>query len=136
MFWGPLWDFDLTLLNTGEGEEEDTRFGFNNTETPWIDHLRDSDPLFDEILVQQWNKLDLLLTELTAEGGVLDQMETDRKFTRNKKSATVKGYGRTSKRVTNLKAKKKYFIRIRTYKKIGKKTYWSGWSKIQTVTIR
>ena len=77
LFWGPLWDFDLTLLSTGEGEEGNTRFGFNNTQMSWFDRLRDSDPLFDEILVQQWDKLDPLLTELTSEGGIMDQMEAE-----------------------------------------------------------
>jgi hypothetical protein len=62
------------------------------------------------------------------------QLATDRNFTKNKRTKTVKGYRNTSKKVTNLKAKKKYYIRIRTYKKTGKKTYWSKWSKLQTVT--
>jgi hypothetical protein len=62
------------------------------------------------------------------------QLATDGNFTKNKRTKTVKGYRNTSKKVTNLKAKKKYYIRIRTYKKTGKKTYWSKWSKLQTVT--
>ena len=62
------------------------------------------------------------------------QLATDGNFTKNKRTKTVKGYRNTSKKVTNLKAKKKYYIRIRTYKKTGKKKYWSKWSKLQTVT--
>ena len=49
------------------------------------------------------------------------QLATDGNFTKNKRTKTVKGYRNTSKKVTNLKAKKKYYIRIRTYKKTGKK---------------
>ena len=77
LFWGPLWDFDLTLLNTGEGEEEGTRFGFNNTMMPWFDRLRVSDPEFTDLLKQQWEDLDPMLTELTREGGKLDQMKEE-----------------------------------------------------------
>ena len=37
---------------------------------------------------------------------------------------------------TKLKPKKKYYVRIRTYKKIGKKTYYSDWSKPKTVKTK
>ncbi len=77
LFWGPLWDFDLTFLKNGEGEEDGTKYGFNNTDMIWFDHLRDSDHMFDEILVQQWHELEPLLTDLTRKGGKLDQMEAE-----------------------------------------------------------
>ena len=34
----------------------------------------------------------------------------------------------------NLKAKKKYYIRVRTYKTVSGKKYYSTWSKTKTVT--
>ncbi|MDE6635309.1 MAG: hypothetical protein K2K09_01730, partial [Lachnospiraceae bacterium] len=45
-----------------------------------------------------------------------------------KKSKTQAVYGK-------LKAKKKYYVRVRTYKTISKKTYYSSWSGIKTVKI-
>ena len=40
------------------------------------------------------------------------------------------------KTISGLKAKKKYYVRIRTYKKTGTKTYTSGWSKAKAVTTK
>ena len=36
----------------------------------------------------------------------------------------------------NAIAKKEYYIRIRTYRKTGRSTYWSKWSKPQTDTTK
>lgn len=60
------------------------------------------------------------------------QAATDNKFTKNKKSATVKGYKKTSTTLKKLKAKKKYYVRMRTYMKVSGKTYYSAWSKVKT----
>ncbi|MDD5889302.1 MAG: hypothetical protein PUC69_01630 [Ruminococcus sp.] len=38
--------------------------------------------------------------------------------------------------VKNLSSKKKYYVRTRTYKKIGKIQYSSDWSKSKTVTVK
>ena len=64
------------------------------------------------------------------------QLATDSKFTKNRKTVTVKGYKKVSKKVTKLKAKKKYYIRIRTYKTVSGKNYYSGWSKVKTAKTR
>ena len=52
------------------------------------------------------------------------------------KTAMVKGAKKTSAKVGKLKAKKKYFVRVRTYKKAGGKTYYSAWSKAKTVKTK
>ena len=56
------------------------------------------------------------------------------------KTVTVKGKAKDkkilSKKVVKLKAKKKYFVRVRTFKKIGKTKYVSAWSKVKTVTTK
>ncbi len=38
--------------------------------------------------------------------------------------------------IKGLKAKKKYYVRIRTYKKVGKKKYYSQWSKVKKITTK
>lgn len=63
------------------------------------------------------------------------QYSTSKTFKTSRK-VKVKGYSNTSKKISNLKAKKKYYVRIRTYKVIGKKTYYSKWSKKKYVTTK
>ena len=46
---------------------------------------------------------------------------------------TTKAVSRT---IGNLKAKKKYYVRIRTYKTVGKTTYYSSWSASKNVTTK
>ena len=62
------------------------------------------------------------------------------KFTKGKKSITVKGYNKVSKKVTGLKAKTKYYVKVRTYKiaKVnGKNTkIYSDWSKVKTIRTK
>ena len=68
------------------------------------------------------------------------QVATDKKFKKNKKTVTIKKQKTTKTTVKKLKAKKKYFVRIRTYKtkKIkGKNTkVYSSWSKAKTVKTK
>ena len=56
------------------------------------------------------------------------------------KIVTVSKSGTTKKNITKLKAKTKYYVRVRTYKKVkvsGKnKMICSGWSKEKTVTTK
>lgn len=49
---------------------------------------------------------------------------------------TVKGYASTSKIVTGLKAGKKYYIKVRTYKIVKGVKYYSPWSRVGTVMTR
>ena len=68
------------------------------------------------------------------------QYATDKKFKKNVKNVTIKKNKTTSQTVKKLKAKKKYYVRIRTYQTIkvnGKeKKLYSDWSKIKNVTVR
>ena len=68
-------------------------------------------------------------------GGYQIQYATNSKFTGAKK-VTVSGYKSTTKTVSKLKAKKKYYVRIRGYKTIGGKKYYSDWSSKKTVTTK
>lgn len=56
------------------------------------------------------------------------QLATDKAFTKNVKNVTVKGYSAVSKKVTGLKAKTTYYVRIRTYKTVSGTNYYSPWS--------
>lgn len=50
-------------------------------------------------------------------------------FKKGNKIQTVKGYKSKTVTIKKLKSNRKYYLRIRTYTKIGKKTYYSPWSK-------
>lgn len=56
------------------------------------------------------------------------------------KTITIRNNRTTSKTISNLKAKKKYYVRVRTYKKVkvnGKsKSLYSAWSKKKSVTVK
>ena len=68
------------------------------------------------------------------------QYSTDKNFKKNNKTVTISKNSTTSKSVGKLKAKKKYYVRVRTYKtvKINGKSIriYSGWSKAKTVTTK
>ena len=66
LYWGPLWDFDLALSRM----ETDTVF--NNTQMPWLDHLRAYEPEYRKVLREEWNSLDKILKDITKKDGVLD----------------------------------------------------------------
>ena len=57
------------------------------------------------------------------------QISTVRTFSR-KKTETVKGYSKVSKTIRNLGSKRRYFVRIRTYKTVNNVKYWSAWSPV------
>ena len=64
------------------------------------------------------------------------QYSTSSSFKSGNKTVTVSGYKSTSKTVKSLKAKKKYYVRIRGYKTINGKKQYSAWSKSKTVTTK
>ena len=69
------------------------------------------------------------------------QYSTSSKFTKKvTKAITISKNKTTSKSISKLKAKKKYYVRIRTYKTVkidGKNTkIYSDWSKVKTVTTK
>ena len=78
--------------------------------------------------------------QATQTTGYQVQVATNKKFKKNKKIVTIKKQKTTKTTVKKLKAKKKYYVRVRTYKtvKINGKSIriYSGWSKAKTVTTK
>ena len=64
------------------------------------------------------------------------QYSTNSKFKKGNKSIKIKNAKTGSKKITKLKSNKKYYVRIRTYKIVNKKTYYSSWSKKKNVTTK
>lgn len=64
------------------------------------------------------------------------QYTTDAKFKKSIKTKTISKNKTTSASLGNLKSKKKYYVRIRTYKKAGNAKYYSAWSKIKKAVVK
>lgn len=69
-------------------------------------------------------------------GGYEISYSTSRKFT--KKTTVTKQAGKAATKLTvrKLKAKKKYYVRVRTYKTVKGKKYVSAWSSAKTVVTK
>ena len=80
-------------------------------------------------LVVYWNKIANV-------SGYQIQVATDKKFKKNKKTVTVAKQNASKKTVKNLKAKKKYFVRVRAYKTVNGKKSYGKWSKIKSVKTK
>ena len=64
------------------------------------------------------------------------QVATDKKFKKNKKTVNIKKQKTTKTTIKKLKAKKKYYVRIRTYKIVNGKKVYSSWSKVKSVKTK
>lgn len=74
--------------------------------------------------------------QTTQTTGYQIQYSTNSKFKKGKKTVTIKKNKTTSKKIGKLKAKKKYYVRVRTYKTVGKIKYYSSWSKAKSVKVK
>lgn len=63
------------------------------------------------------------------------QYSTNSKF-KSGRTATVSSNKTLTKKVTGLAANKKYYVRVRTYRKVGKTVYYSAWSKAVAVKTK
>ena len=79
--------------------------------------------------VVKWKKITKQVT------GYQIQYSLNSKF-KSPKTITVKGYNTTSRKITGLKSNKDYHFQMRTYRKIGGKTYYSKWSYTWDVYIQ
>ncbi len=70
----------------------------------------------------------------TKGNGYQIQYATSKNFKGTKKSV-VKGSKKKEITLSGLKKGKTYYVRIRSYKKVGKTTYYSDWSVVKTVKI-
>ena len=81
-------------------------------------------------------KLTVNWKKISKATGYQIQVATDKKFTKNLKSINISKNKTTSKKVKKLKSKKKYYVRVRTYRKVAGKKVYSGWSSVKNVKIK
>ena len=77
----------------------------------------------------KWKKQDTQTT------GYQIQYSTNNKFV-NAKTVAVSKNTTVSRKITKLKGKKKYYVRIRTYRIVSGKKYYSSWSGMKTITTK
>ena len=81
-------------------------------------------------------KLTVKWKKISKATGYQIQVATDKKFTKNKKSITISKNKTISTTIKKLKSKKKYYIRVRTYRKVGGKKVYSGWCSVKNVKTK
>lgn len=80
-------------------------------------------------LTVRWKKAAYKIT------GYEIQYCTSKDFKSGKKTLVVNG-SKTSKKISKLKSGKKYYIRMRAYRKYNNKKYYSYWSRLKAVTTK
>ena len=75
-------------------------------------------------------------TKLKQTTGYQIQYSTSSKFKSGNKTITISKNKATSKTIKKLKARKKYYVRIRTYKIVKGVKYYSTWSKTKSIKTK
>lgn len=89
--------------------------------------------------VEAGKKCATLSWKKQAKGGIKGyeiQYSTDKNFKKDVKSVTVGKTKTTTKTIKKLKSGKKYFFRIRTFKKSGSDRIYSEWSKTKNIKVK
>lgn len=73
--------------------------------------------------------------QATQTTGYQIQYSTSKTF-KSSKTKTITKTKTISKTISKLKKKKTYYVRIRTYRKVGSKKYYSSWSKVKKVKTK
>lgn len=63
------------------------------------------------------------------------QYAADSRFTKERKTVTVGKQYATRYKISGLKNKKTYYVRIRSYKRVGKKVLYSSWSTVKKIRV-
>lgn len=83
----------------------------------------------DNAFTAKWTKK---TTQVT---GYQIQYSTNSSFS-SAKTIKITSSSTVSKKITGLSDKKKYYVRIRTYKTVGSTNYYSSWSASKTITTK
>lgn len=82
----------------------------------------------------KWKKVSTPIGALYIDGYQI-QYSLKKNF-KSPKTVNVKGYNSASKKISKLKSKKTYYVRIRTFAKLGNRTYYSTWSPAKKVKTK
>lgn len=83
----------------------------------------------------KWKKLTTKMPKATVTGYQV-QYSTNKTFKTGAKTVTVKGAKKTSRKISSLKKKTTYYVRVRTYMSVGGRYYYSTWSAVKSVKTK
>lgn len=98
-----------------------------NTDTNVISYVQKQQPKISKITSPKSKTIRLKWKKINGINGYQIQYATNSKFTRGRKTIIVKKNSTVSKTIKKLKRKKTYYVRIRAYKKLKGRTYYSKW---------
>lgn len=111
-----------------------TSFRYDDTKHTY-DQIRLYAPSIKKVESKKKGKLRIKWLKRAKVDGYQIQYSTKRNFKKNKKTVLAKKNA-TSAQIKKLKRKKRYYIRIRSYKSFAHKKYYSNWSKVKTIKIK
>ena len=97
-----------------------------NPKTTWVKKLTAGTNQFKVV----WDKRTVQTT------GYQIQYSTSSTFRSGNVTKTVSNAKTTTLTVKKLKAKKLYYVRVRTYRKVSGKTYYSAWSAVKKIKTK
>ena len=110
--------------------------------TPALGHdlvkIEDTKPKKTKIKKVKASKkaLTVIWNKVSGVKGYQVQVATDKKFKKNKKTVTIKKRKTTKITRKKLKARKKYYVRVRTYKTVNGKKVYSSWSNVKNTKTK
>ena len=79
--------------------------------------------------------VDVTWNKVNGVSGYQIQYSTSSKF-ENYKVATINSSSKLSRRISPLSPGKYYYLRMRTYRRTGGRTYYGGWSSVQRIKVK
>jgi hypothetical protein len=107
----------------------------NDTATEQVNVAKPKSAKFKKVKSAK-NAISVEWKKVSGVKGYQVQVATDKKFKKNKKTVNIKKQKATKTTVKKLKAKKKYYVRVRTYKIVNGKKVYSSWSKVKSVKTK
>ena len=121
------------LLISGSGENISLQL-VNNQQSPTLKAVSIKKPVAGKkSMIVRWKKLSK--NDRKKISKIQIQYSTDKKFRKNVKT-TYAGKTAEKKKIKNLKRRKRYYIRVRAYKKNSTGVQISKWSKVKNVKLK
>ena len=121
------------LLISGSGENISLQL-VNNQQSPTLKAVSIKKPVAGKkSMIVRWKKLSK--NDRKKISKIQIQYSTDKKFRKNVKT-TYAGKTADKKKIKNLKRRKRYYIRVRAYKKNSTGVQISKWSKVKNVKLK
>lgn len=121
------------IPNPSNGNGNVTNPNPNNTQTPSVKPVTVKKTSCSA--KNSKGKLKITWKKKSGINGYQVQYSTSKKF-KNAKTKTIKNAKTTSKTYKAIKKGKKHYVRVRTYKIVNGRKYYSSWSKVKSVVVK